>query len=261
MTKLQAILYSILFLLLSSGTAAVAAPKNSGYYQLKVYHYSNSQQETLIDNFLKNTFLPALHANKLTNIGVFKAIANDTATDKKLYVFIPFKSLKQWQNFLQSGISKQWESSAGEYVDAPYDKPAFSRIENIFMRAFPLSPSPSASKLTSPKSERVYELRSYESASEKIHVNKVQMFNEGGEIDIFSKLGFNAVFYGQVIFGAKMPNLIYMTSFENMNARNEHWKAFGSDPAWKTLSAMKEYQHNVSKNETSFLRATEYSDL
>ena len=32
-----------------------------------------------------------------------------------------------------------------------------------------------------------------------------------------------------------MPNLMYMTSFENKAARDEHWKTFGSDPEWKKL--------------------------
>ena len=32
---------------------------------------------------------------------------------------------------------------------------------------------------------------------------------------------------------AHMPNLMYMTSFDNMAARDEHWKAFSSDPLWK----------------------------
>jgi cell fate (sporulation/competence/biofilm development) regulator YlbF (YheA/YmcA/DUF963 family) len=58
-----------------------------------------------------------------------------------------------------------------------------------------------------------------------------------------------------------MPNLMYMTSFENMQSRDEHWKAFGNDPAWKTLSAMKEYQNNVSHSDITFLRPTEYSEL
>ncbi len=77
----------------------------------------------------------------------------------------------------------------------------------------------------------------------------------------FPRLGFNAVFYGDVIFGAKTPNLMYMTSFENMNARTEHWKAFSSDPAWKTLSGMKEYQKLVSRIEIVLLHPTEYSEL
>lgn len=54
---------------------------------------------------------------------------------------------------------------------------------------------------------------------------------------------------------------MYMTSFENMASRDEHWKAFGNDTEWKKLSAMPEYQHNVSKINISFLTPAEYSDL
>lgn len=116
-------------------------------------------------------------------------------------------------------------------------------------------------KLTAPKSERAYELRSYEAASENLFRNKVKMFNQGGEINIFSRLGFNPVFYGEVIFGSNMPNLMYMTSFDNMQSREDHWKAFSNDSAWKTLPAMKEYQNNVSHSDIYFLRPTEYSEL
>ena len=109
-------------------------------------------------------------------------------------------------------------------------------------------------------SERVYELRSYESASETLHQNKVAMFNEG-EVELFDRLGFNAVFYGQVIAGSRMPNLMYMTSFENKAARDEHWKSFGNDPEWKTMSSLPKYQHNVSKIDIIFLKPTAYSKL
>ena len=54
------------------------------------------------------------------------------------------------------------------------------------------------------------------------------MFNEGGEIDLFNKLNFNAVFYGEVLSGSSMPNLMYMTSFENKADRDAHWKSFGA---------------------------------
>ena len=86
------------------------------------------------------------------------------------------------------------------------------------------------------------------------------MFNKGGEIALFKRLGFNAVFYGEVMAGSKMPNLMYMTSFDNMQSRNDHWKTFVDDPEWKKLSAMPEYQHNVSHIDISFLYPTEYSD-
>lgn len=239
---------------------AAPAAKDSRYFQLKVYHYSTSDQEAIIDKYLQNQYLPALHSSGINNIGVFKAIANDTAADKKLYVFVPYASLKQWEkNSLQSGDKNS--ATSDEYINANGDKSAFNRVENIFLKAFELMPKIVPSKLTAPKTERVYELRSYESASEKLYRNKVKMFNQGGEIDIFSRLGFNPVFYSEVIFGSKMPNLMYMTSFENMQSREEHWKAFGDDPAWKTLSAMPEYQKNVSHSDIDFLRPTEYSEL
>jgi hypothetical protein len=82
-------------------------------------------------------------------------------------------------------------------------------------KAFPMAPFLNLPKLNGPKLLRVYELRSYESYTEKIHANKVQMFNEGGEIDLFKQLNFNAVFYGSVVSGSRMPNLMYMTTFEN----------------------------------------------
>jgi hypothetical protein len=86
------------------------------------------------------------------------------------------------------------------------------------------------------------------------------MFNEG-EVQLFDRLGFNAVFYGQVIAGSRMPNLMYITSFDNKTIRDEHWKNFVVDPAWKTMSALPQYQNNVSKIDITFLRPTTYSKL
>jgi hypothetical protein len=86
------------------------------------------------------------------------------------------------------------------------------------------------------------------------------MFNEGDEVGLFKRLRFNAVFYAEVISGRRMPNLMYMTTFIDLASHDEHWKAFSNDPYWKKLSAMPEYQHNVSKINIYLLRPTEYSD-
>jgi len=58
-----------------------------------------------------------------------------------------------------------------------------------------------------------------------------------------------------------MPNLMYMTSFENMASREQHWKDFSADPFWKKLVADPQYQHNVSHIDIIFLHPTAYSDL
>ncbi len=240
------------------------AGKGNGreFYQLTVYHYKNSVQEKTIENYLQNSLLPALHKMGTVNIGVFKALANDTAADKLLYVFMPVKSLDQLAQLPSKlAADKAFQTTGSTYLEALYTNPPYTRMENIILYAFPLAPQMKLPKLKSPNSERVYELRSYESATEKIFQNKVKMFNEGGEIDFFKRLNFNAVFYSSVIAGSKMPNLMYMTTFENMADRDAHWKLFVDDPFWKTLSTMPEYQNNVSRNDITFLRPVSYSDF
>src|SRR5207248_7724729 len=114
-------------------------------------------------------------------------------------------------------------------------------METILLRAISLAQHMQSPPQHAKKKQRVYELRSYESATEKKFRNKVQMFNQGDEIGLFRKLNFNAIFYSEVIAGSRMPNLMYMTSFENQTDRDDHWKTFGNDPYWKTFSAQPEY--------------------
>jgi hypothetical protein len=232
------------------------------FYQFTVYYYSNAEQEKTLDKYLQNALLPALHRMNITHVGVFKAISNDTAAIKALYVLLPMKSLDMVTRIpVKLNADKEYQSNGADYINAVYTASPYSRMETILLQAFPLAPQLQVPALKAAKKDRVYELRSYESATEKIYKNKVRMFNEGDEIGLFKRLNFNAVFYSEVIAGGKMPNLMYMTSFESMADRDAHWKSFSNDPAWKKLSAMPEYQHNVSHIDITFLRPTEYSDL
>src|SRR6188768_4595114 len=89
-------LYLILMILFASLSQSwVSSPKTEReFYQLTVYHFSNASQEKVIDNYLQNALLPALHKINIKNIGVFKNHSNDTITDKIVYVLIPIKSLE-----------------------------------------------------------------------------------------------------------------------------------------------------------------------
>lgn len=231
-------------------------------YQITVYHYSNETQEKILDNYLQNALLPALHRLGMLQVGVFKALANDTATDKTLYMFT---TLPSWDMVTKLPLKlkgdKTYLEAGADYLDAEYNAPPYKRMETILLQAFSLAPQLQLPVLKAPKKDRVYELRSYESATEKIFANKVKMFNEGDEIGLFKRLNFNASFYASVIAGSKMPNLMYMTSFENMADRDVHWKSFVEDPYWKKISTMPEYQHNVSHADIVFLRPAPYSDF
>ena len=232
------------------------------YYRLSVYHFKDSQQEKMLDQYFSGALLPALHRMHIVSVGVFKALANDTAADKRMYVLIPFNSarkIQQLNNELQK--DKNYQAAGQEYIDAAFSSPPYTRIETIILYAFPLAPRLQLPGLKSAKNQRVYELRSYESATEKLFQNKKKMFNDGDEIGLFKRLGFNAVFYSEVIAGSRMPNLMYMTSFENMADRENHWRAFSADAQWKKLSGLPEYQHNVMHAEIIFLQPTDYSDI
>lgn len=241
--------------------ASSAKPKAKELFEIRVYHFTTSEQENTIDGYLQ-ALLPALHKKGITRVGAFKPIFNDTAIDKKIVVLIPYKSMDQFLKTSTALIGDQELQQAGSaYINATYDKPPYTRFETILATAFDEMTYLEAPKLTAPKSERIYELRSYEGHTEKIYKNKVEMFNKGGEVKLFKRLGFNAVFYGEVIAGCRMPNLMYMTSFESRADRDAHWKTFGADPEWKALSSDPKYQKNVSKNDTWLMKATQYSDL
>ncbi len=254
---------NITVLLLSSFFSWSQSQKNErAFYEITVYHFNNAEQEKILDNYLQNAMLPAFHRQHINNIGVFKALANDTSASKLLYVFVPIGTLDNSIKLIDKlGEDKIYQSAGAAYINAMHTSPPYARMETILLLAFPLAPQMNLPALKSEKKDRVYELRSYESATEKIFRNKVQMFNDGDEIGLFKRLNFNAVFYSEVIAGSKMPNLMYMTTFESMADRDAHWKEFGNDPYWKKLSAMPEYQNNVSHIDITFLRPVDYSDF
>jgi hypothetical protein len=242
---------------------AVPAGSKQAFYAIRVYQLKTQQQEARVDSFLQNALIPALHRQGISQVGTFKPIGNDTAAIRKIYVFIPLKNLDQFIT-LSASLAKdaRFLADGSSYLDAAYNDPPYVRMESILLQAFPDMPThanPWSGQPYSP--DRIYELRSYEGPTEKLYANKVQMFNQGGEIPLFARLDFHAVFYASVLAGAHMPNLMYMTSFDNMAARDQHWKNFGDDPFWKQLVSSPQYQHNVSHVDDIFLHAAAYSEL
>ncbi|HUX94275.1 MAG TPA: NIPSNAP family protein [Bacteroidales bacterium] len=255
--------FMLIIMLLSAGKSNLSAQAKQEYYELRVYHLDlGAGQEGKVDAFLKDVYIPALHRAGIAKVGVFKPIETDVLFGKRIFVFIPVKTTDQYVS-LQEVLSKDklYTEAARSFIDAPFNEPPYARCERIMLKAFRNMPQPFFPSYTNPVSERVYELRSYESATEAKAAKKIQMFNEGGEIDIFTSLKFNAVFYAEVISGSAMPNLMYMTTFSDMVSHDDHWKAFGATPEWKKLSAMEEYKNTVSNINKNLLRPTNYSDF
>ena len=250
----------ISIILIASLKTKANAPARD-FYQLKIYHYKTQAQEDRLDQYLQQAYVPAIHRAGIKYVGIFKPVTQQDS-DRKIYVFTPFSSLNKLAGIEQMlQADAKYLADGKDYIDADYKNAPYNRIETIVLQAFPGMPSTAVPNLTAAKAERVYELRSYESATEKYNVNKVRMFNVGDEIGLFKRLNFNAVFYSEVISGSRMPNLMYMTTFNNKADRDKHWEAFGSDPQWKTLIGKDEYKNNVIHADMIFLHPTEYSDF
>ena len=258
----QLLCQALCLLLLTIPLNVNAVQTSKEYFQIRIYHYQDAAQAEGIEAFLEKAFLPALHRAGIRKVGVFKPIKDPDAQDNRIFVFIPFKSLKELsETGAKLEEDKAYKSDGSAYLEAPYDDPPFLRMETILLHAFDYMPESRIPDLNSPPEDRVYELRSYESYTEQILANKIEMFNEGGEVELFEKLEFNAVFYGEVIAGSRMPNLMYMTSFADMESRDAHWAAFGDHPDWLKMKSLEKYQNNVSKIDRIMLRHTAYSDF
>ncbi|MBD8489251.1 NIPSNAP family protein [Echinicola sp. CAU 1574] len=238
------------------GQAFAQEKPERSVFEIKIYHLSSAAQEASIDQFLESAYIPAMHQKGVEHVGVFKPVETDSLSGKRIYVFTPYSNAQQFMNIasvlhLEEGLN---------YQNASHENPPFDRIETILLKAFSDMPHYAIPQLNGPKEERIYELRSYESPTEKLFHNKVEMFNSG-EVEIFDRLGFNALFYGEVVVGDKMPNLMYMTSFENLEAEKAAWKSFGTDAGWVQLRDDPRFQNNVSHIDITLLHPASYSEL
>jgi hypothetical protein len=263
--KVNLILIGVFLFIASINSIAYASSAlkeaKTPYYQIIIYHLKSQTQEAGIDDYLSKAYLPALHRSGVKMVGVFKSAGMDTAVDKRIYVLISYTSLSHFDKVTQLVQKDEELNKAGsKYLNAPYNDAPYLRKESILLRAFAGMPFIKPSGLTNPKSERIYELRSYEGATEYLSLNKIKMFNQE-ELEIFERIGSRPVFYAEVLAGSRMPNLMYLTTYKDRASREEQWKIFGSDPKWKRISALPEYQHNTTRSDITFLVPAEYSDL
>jgi hypothetical protein len=218
----------------SAEAASMARAPGRAYYELRRYEIETPEQKAGFDTFLAEAAIPALNRLGIKPVAVFYP-EKDLSP---IYVLLPHRNylsfgtlterLSQDQEFLQAGAA---------FIDAPADKPAYKNLETQLMLAFEGMP-----QLETPitSEDRVLQLRTYESPSERTGLKKIEMFNTA-EIAIFRKVGLHPVFFGQTLAGTKMPNLTYMLGFADMAESKANWKKFGADPDWQKLRAIPEY--------------------
>lgn len=244
--------------------AVINASKDSGkktvaeYYELRVYSLKNDTQQKLVEDYFSRAAIPALNRLDVKHVGVFTELKPNGQT--RLFVIIQYNSIEHFTK-VSAALEDDavYKQQGAPYLNAPAKEAAYERIESSLLKAFAHMPKMEVPAATT----RIFELRQYQSASEAAGKKKIEMFNDKGEIDIFKRLGFKPVFFGETIIGDQRPNLTYMVTFDDMAAHDAHWKSFGSDKEWKEISAVPEYADAllVSKITPTFIVPTAYSQL
>lgn len=235
-------------------------------YVLNRFQFASATKRDAYAAFLQQA-VPAFNRAGCETVGVFRLFQQDnpklqelTSDPNELWLLLPHRSAESVVGFTaRLAADPVWNTAeAREVVMSPKSEPAYQRFESSLLAAFSGMP-----KLTVPSdsADRVVQLRIYESHSIERHIRKVAMFNEGGEIEIFRKVGLDPVFFGAAVVGTALPNLTYMLQFDDLQSLEAAWDRFRADPDWKRLSKDPQYADTVSKITSLILRPLSASQI
>ena len=229
------------------------------YIELRRYHLLPGPKQRAFIAFVGDVAIPAMNRAGVSRVGAFTVVFGENGPS--LLLVIAHQTLDTIV-FLRDRLASDAEygRAGAAILDAPLSDPPFVRVDSTLLRAFNAMPTLEPSSAAATATARIYELRTYESHSDRAALNKLAMFN-AGEVPIFRRAGLTPIFFGETLIGTKMPSLTYMLTFSDMAARDRAWSAFSKDPEWKSLSADPQYRDNVSAISDIILQPTSYSQI
>jgi hypothetical protein len=242
----------------STLVSAETADKSPAYLEVKTWrlHTTPEDQAARLHEYLKNGLAPALERAGAKLDGAFSNVIG--VGGPFTVTLTEFASMAAMQQVLAKLSADDAHQAALRKLDSGPGLP-FVRVDSSLLRSFSGMLAPVVSNTGT---ARVFELRTYESQTFVTLARKVGMFN-GGEMQIFERLGFRPVFFGETIVGPRQPNLMYMLSYVDLGSRDRLWKTFINDPDWKKLSSQPELKDSqiVANISNVILAPLEFSPI
>lgn len=198
------------------------------YVEIRKYTLKSPEKQTILEAYLKEAAIPALNRLGVRQVGVF--LPERPEATAVVYVVLRHTSLDQFAKTTDLLSDAALQQAGAAYLNAPATDVVYERVESWLTKGIEGMPTVALPA----KGSQVYQLRIYESPSEKTAKKKIEMFNIG-ELAIFKRSGLNAVFFGETIVGPLMPNLTYMLAFSDSAAKDAAWNTFRVDPEWTKL--------------------------
>jgi hypothetical protein len=211
-----------------TGVPSTRATIELSYYKLR---NSGDNQRQRLSQFLERTYVPAV---RRAGAGTLGAFANSIGADGPFLLLVTeYPSLA---GFEQTRDKLTTNPEFMKALDTFNAQPGLSyeRGERMLLRGFETMPRIQIPPADAKRPARIFEVRMYESNNLSTLHRKITMFNTA-EIGVFKRLGMQPVFFGEMLVGPKLPNLVYMLAFDDLAAREKAWRAFGNDPEWKKL--------------------------
>lgn len=230
-------------------------------YEVRSYVLGENGDSKAVDQYLEKALVPALSRQGVDLVGVFTNAPSDETGSRRFVVVIPIDSPDALVT-LNAKISSDadYQKAASDYLARGPQNPPYARIESELLVAMDCMKKLVVPEGTTANADRVYELRVYESANERLGNLKVDMFNQG-EVPIFLDSGIIPIFIGQAVIGPQTPNLTYLSLFPSEAERLQAWVKFRAHPDWKVLSGKAKYQGTVSRIDKYVLIPTAYSQM
>jgi hypothetical protein len=219
--------------LAAGSLVASAQSKAPSIYEIRTIHLRNTldNQRAQLTGFLEHAALPAFTRAGIAPCAYFASmIAEETPFVMTIASYPSLGAMEQQRAKLSA--DPEYKKALTAYNSQPGLN--YQRIDGMLGRAFASVPEIIMPTDVAGRPGRIFELRRYESNNATTLARKIRMF-ESGEIAIFRRLGMRPVFFVETIVGARMPNLVYMLSFDDLASREKYWKAFGSDPEWQKM--------------------------
>jgi hypothetical protein len=246
---------------LAGGVAAQAgAATRPQILELRRYRLRQGTLPARFAAYAKDALVPALGRAGLAPVGAWTvAVGPDQPTVHLLLPHPDAQSVVTLAERLEADL--EYRRAAASSLALPPSDPPYLTCDVSLHAAVPTVPAVQKPAGEAAGPRRIFELRTYRSATEAASRRKIEMFEAGGELALFGRLGLNVVFFGRDLVASGLPSLTYMVVFADGAAREKAWAAFGSHPEWVKMRDDPRYAQTVSTIDSSLLRPTEYSQL
>jgi len=239
-----------------AGFGQTTPAKRTRIFVQQNYLLKIGPQGARLTDYLSKTYLGALAK---VHTGPTLVLEATLATHlPQVTVFTGYQSVEEmWSVRAKLDGDQALEAATDAWeAETPFENITSSllRVGDYSPELAPLNPQP-----TTP---RVFEMRIYHAPTWKNMRGLEWRFREG-EVRILTKVGAAPILFAPTVIGADVPNMTWITAFENEAARDKAWAAFSADPEWQKLSAesRQRYGDNPTVRQIFLFRAAAYSPI